>query len=146
MRTLGFLDAYEGTERIDLGDDFWVEVKKCLTQGEYKKVEAFYGAGRQTLGMDGKTFATIDPAAAQEELLFRSIVSWNLTDAAGAVLPLEPDKDKRASIARLPKWAFIEIYAKCDELNGPRKGKEAARFPDPDVSGAPDGDDTPAGA
>ena len=142
---MGFLDAYEGTEQVDLGDGFWVEVKKCLTQAEYKKVEAFYGAGRQTLGMDGKTFATIDPAAAQEELLFRSITGWNLTDAAGTVLPLEPEKDKRASIARLPKWAFIEVYTRCDELNGPRKGKDAAQFPDGAVSGNPDGNGAPAG-
>jgi hypothetical protein len=141
---LGFLDTYEGTERIQLDDTYYVDVKKCLTQGEYKRVEAFYGAGKQTVTMNGKQFATIDPAAAQEELLVLSITDWNLTDAAGIVLPLAPDKDRRASIARLPKWAFIEVYQRCDELNGPRK--DAAQFPVPDLGGAEDGDGGAAGA
>lgn len=141
---MGFLDSYEGTERIDLGEGWWIDVKKCLTSAEYQKVQAFFGAGKQTVNMNGKQFATIDPAAAQEELLFQSISDWNLTDAQDQPLPLSPEPARRASISRLPAPVFMQVYQRCDELNGPRSNEEAAQFPDGDLSGAEDGGDAPA--
>lgn len=142
----GFLDAYEGTERIDVGNGYWIDVKKCLSSQEYRKVQVYLGSGKQTLSVSGsgEAFAQIDPSSAQDEMLFQSITDWNL-DSDGKIWLLTPDKERKASINRLPVSVFMQVYQVCDELNGPRKGNEAAQFPDPAVSGDPDGDDAAAG-
>lgn len=141
---MSFFDAYEGTERIPLGGIYWADVKKSLTGPEYGRVQANLGAGKQTINASaGAQLLRIDPEAAQYEMLFQAIQDWNLDDRDG-VLPLEPEAAKRASIRRLPASVLMEVYKFCDELYGPRKGDEAARFPDDAVGGDPDGDD-PAG-
>jgi hypothetical protein len=141
---LGFLDSYEGEETVDVGNGYWIKVKKCLSSAEYKKVQAFFGAGRQTVTVGSSMSAQINPSAGQDELLLQSITAWNLDDADGTVWPLEPEKEKRASIGRLPSSVFMQIYQVCDEFNGPRKDAEAAQFPDEAVGGDPDGDDPAA--
>lgn len=141
----GFLDAYEGVKRIELDGGYWIDVKLCLSSAEYRRVQVHLGAGRQTLSVSGSgdTSTQIDPSSAQDEMLFQSIADWNL-DTDGKIWPLAPDRERKASIARLPASVFMRVYQVCDELNGPRAGKEAARFPGPAVGGDPDGDDASA--
>lgn len=140
----GFLDAYEGVKRIELGNGYWIDVKLCLSSAEYRRVQAHLGAGRQTLSVSGSgdTTTQIDPASAQDEMLFQSIADWNLDDD-GKPWPLSPASERKASIARLPASVHMQVYQVCDELNGPRQGKEAAQFPDEPVGGGPDGDSGP---
>lgn len=144
----GFLEDldYDGSHRIELGKGYWIDVKKCLTSAEYQKVQNFLGQGRQPVkvGGDGTQMITVDVYAAQCEMLNRSITAWNLTGPDGAEWPLEPEKERRASITRLPMAVVIKVYQECDKLNGPRKGADAVRFPDEPVGGDPDGDGGPA--
>jgi hypothetical protein len=142
----GFLSAYEGTERIDLGDGYWVDVKKCLSSAEYAPVELALGARQQVNVNGGRQFAQIDTRAARIELVVASIVAWNVDDEDGTVWPLTPEKVKRANVERLPHPVREVIWKRCDDLNGPEKPADRARFPDPDGSGDPDGDGGTAGA
>jgi len=143
---LGFLDSYEGEETVDVGNGYWIKVKKCLTRAEYQKVQDLLGGGRQTVNISGSRLASLDVGASQVEMLVQSVTDWNLDDADGTKWPLEPEKAKRGNISRLPAPVFLTVYKVCDELNGPREGKEAAQFPDEDLGGAEDGDRGSAGA
>jgi hypothetical protein len=137
----GFLSAYEGTERIDLGRGYWVDVKKCLSSAEYAPVEMALGS-RQRPVANGKgqvTFGEINQREAQIRMLLASIEDWNLDDD-GVKWPLSPEKAKRESIERLPSGVRMQIYKKCDDLNGPPDEEEQARFPDAGELGDPDGD------
>lgn len=146
----GFLDAagYSGETEIDLGHGYWVRVKNCLTSEEYARVQQLLGNGRAALRIDGggPSIVNIDLPAAMREMLANSVTAWNLDDPDGTPWPLEPDKAKRASVARLPYPVLQQVYEKCDTLNGPRKGRDAARFPDEADGGAADGDGGAAGA
>lgn len=140
---MDFLSLNEGTERIELGNGFWVDVKKCLTHEEKQFAQAKLGAGRQSVDMGGRRFAEVDPNGFETELIVQSLVDWNLTDKDG-LLPLDagarfagrgnenpwpPGCPRRVSVARLPGWATTLIYNRCNELNG-TDSKEAATFPD----------------
>lgn len=148
----GFLDAagYGGTERIDVGGGYWIEVKRALSSAEYAPVEKHLGSGRMAVRVDGGSQTiTVDPRGAQEEMLYQSVTAWNLDGDPwpdGTPWPLEPEKDKRKAIAALPVAVRIKVYQKCDELNGPREPEEAAQFPGEDVGGDPDGDGGTAAA
>jgi hypothetical protein len=141
----GFLSEYEGTERVELGGGYWVDIKRCLSRAEYQRVQDLLGAGKQTINMSGTRLMQMDVGGSQEEMLFQSITDWNLDDENGVKWPLSPEKDKRANIRRMPASAFNDVFAACDELNGPRAGKEAAQFPEGPVDGAADGEEIPAG-
>lgn len=146
----GFLSAYEGTERIDLGRGYWVEVKKCLSSAEYAPVEMALGSRQRPTanGSGTVTFGEINQREAQIRMLLASIEDWNLSDDGtdGPKWPLSPEKLKRESIERLPAGVRMLIYKKCDDLNGPPDPDEQARFPDPGELGDPDGDGGAPGA
>jgi hypothetical protein len=142
----GFLSAYEGTDRVDLGRGYWVDVKKCLSKKEYAAVENAIGGGRQRMEIAGRSqFATVDPAASRVEMVVASIVDWNLDDGDEIPWPLTPDKVKRANIGRLPSPVFDKIWKRCDDLNGQEAEADRVRFPDPGELGDPDGDGGAAG-
>lgn len=128
----GFLDVagYGGTERIPLPAGYWVDVRRSLSSPEYEPVQRLLGAGKQSLRADAPQ-VVIDPSGAMREMLFQSVVAWNLDDPDGTEWPLEPDKARRESISRLPNSVLQQVYGRCDELNGPRSGDEAVTFPDP---------------
>jgi hypothetical protein len=148
----GFLSAYEGTERIDLGRDYWADVKKCLSTKESAAMEGAMG-GKQQLDVGTKRqFATLDVRAGRVEMVVASLVAWNLDDDDGTLWPLDPDKppykpgcERRQSVDRLPSPVFDKIWKRCDELNGQDSGEDQARFPEPAELGDPDGDDGAAG-
>lgn len=146
----GFLSAYEGTERIDLGRDFWVDVKKCLSSAEYEPIEQALGS-RQRPTANGKgqvTFGEINQRESQIRMLLAAITDWNLNDDGtdATKWPLAPERAKRQSIERLPAGVRMQIYKKCDDLNGPPDEDEQARFPVQGELGDPDGDGGTAGA
>ena len=155
----GFLQAsgYDGTEKIDLGEGYWAEVKKCLSAEEMAFVENTMGAGKQRIDVSngGRQFAELDIRSSWNEMVVQSLAGWNVDDPDGTVWPLgaggkfagrggenpyPPGCPRRLSVARLPDPVFKQIWAKCDELNSPRTGREAADFPDPDELGDQDGD------
>lgn len=151
----GFLAAsgYDGTERIDLAPGYWAELKKCLSEEEAGWAEAAMMGKVRAEMSENRQYADLDTRAGRVELVVQSLMSWNLADDDGTPWSLEgirgirpglnpfpPGCDRRKSVARLPSPIFDKIWAKCDELNAPRTPAEAATFPDPAVSGDPDGD------
>jgi len=83
----GFLDdlGYGGTTRIDLGKDYWVEVKNCLTEEEIGFVNDLLG-GKQRVDVGGqRQFAEMNVTASRTETLVMAIVDWNVSDPDGTV-------------------------------------------------------------
>lgn len=150
----GFLSAYEGTHRIELGTfsgvAYWVDVKKCLSADEMARVEAALGAAKRKVIVrsndDVDEAADLDYRAWRVEMVARSVVAWNLTDQNGGDLPLQPESHRRASISRLPSPVFDQIWKVCNDLNGQKEDPaERVSFPEPPVSGDQDGHPGPAG-
>lgn len=157
----GFLEVsgYDGTTKIDLGNGYWAEVKNCLTNKEASLVEAAL-IGNHRLGDDGQA-ADLNSRANRTEMVVQSLVAWNIDDADGTVWSLEPGQSRqgapapknpylpggprRQSVARLPEPVFEQIWQQCDKMNSPRKGPEAASFPEQDERGDQDGDTGTAG-
>lgn len=153
----GFLavSGYEGTERIDLGNGYWVDVKKCLSAAEKGRVDDLLG-GRQRVDVASKSsYAELDYTASRAEMVVLSLDDWNLDDEKGKKWPLDagaaprkpgdvnpypPGCPRRQSVARLPGPVFDQIWERCDELNAPRAAAEAAQFPEQDERGDQDGD------
>lgn len=153
----GFLDAtgYGGTTKIELGGGYWAEVKNCLSTAEKEWVDNLLG-GKQKVDVSvQRQYADLDIGGSRTEMVVQSLVAWNIDDPDGTVWPLDaggkfagrdgqnpypPNCPRRQSVARLPAPVKDQIWAKCDELDNPRQGREAADFPDPDVGGDPDGD------
>lgn len=140
---MGFLSAYSGTRRIDLGGGYWVEVKECLSIVEKQRAEKVLSRD-PVVDQNGRGTAKVDMPAFHNEMLYHSITSWNLDEDDGTVWPLSPEPVKRKNIARLPAAVFDRILEVVDELNGPQSSRERAQFPVPGVGGDPEWDAGPA--
>jgi hypothetical protein len=157
-RMPGFLSAsgYDGTEKVDLAPGYFAEVKRCLSEEEAGFAEsAMLGKVRAEMTAN-RQYADLDTRAGRVELVVQSLVSWNLVEEDGVtswpldsgivttpkpgVNPWPPGCPRRKSVARIPSPLFDMLWAKCNELNGPRTSDEAARFPDETERGDPDGD------
>lgn len=125
----GFLSAYDGVERIELGRGYWVDVKRCLSHFELQQAQAKMGAARQTVESTGHRHATVDMNAFENEMIVLSLVDWNLDDESGEKWPLAPEQARRRSVARLPAVVAAEIFQRVNEFNGPQDKREAAQFP-----------------
>lgn len=125
---MGFLSRYDGTVRVQLDDEFWVDVKVMLSKGDHDAAERRLMQMTTTLDQNGKTVSTVTPdsVAYQEEMVVRSLVSWNLTDERDAILPIAPVDAARRSLRRLPTFVSQAIYEKVAALNAaPPKGEIA---------------------
>lgn len=140
---MGFLSAYSGTKKIDVGGGYWIEVRECLPIVDKQRAEKAL-ASSPRVDMAGNGSISLDTVAFHNEMLSASIVAWNLDDEDGQVWLLEPDHIKRANIARLPAPVFDQVWAVVNELNGPRETSDKVRFPEPGVGGDQDGDGRPA--
>lgn len=155
---MGYLAAsgYAGTERINLANGYWVEIKKCLSSAEAAFCEAAMMPDHRLA--DGAQSSTLDQRAYRTEMVVQSLVAWNLDDDDGTVWSLEagqkfsgpgknpypPQCPRRHSVARVAEPDFERIFQRCDELNSPRKGSEAASFPDGAERGDQDGNGSAA--
>lgn len=152
----GFLDdlGYSGTTKINVGKDYWVEVKNCLTEEELGFVQDLLGGKQRVDVGQQRQFAEMNVTASHREALVNAIVDWNITDKAGEKWPLLPaerqpgkpfpeNSARRFSVARLPGAVATLVYEKVDALNALRTGQEAAQFPGEPVGGGPDGGDGP---
>ena len=125
-----FLGLYAKTEKVLLDDagEWWVEVKQCLPKADYDAANRAMGTNELRVSRAGDSRTAFDFTAYQEELVARSIVTWNLTDDAEAILPFTPLEACRASLQLLPQSAFATLYEKINELNSPRGAKDGASF------------------
>lgn len=136
---MGFLSAYSGTQKIDVGGGYWIEVRECLPIVDKQRAEKAL-ASSPRVDMAGNGSISLDTVAFHNEMLFASIVAWNLDDDNGQPWLLAPDSEKRRNIARLPAPVFDQVWEVVDDLNGPREAADKVRFPEPGVSGDQVGD------
>ncbi len=128
---MGFLSAWDQTERIDVSDlagdlpeTWWIDVKKCLTHSEADAVmrelmnsTIKIGDPTQKGSAPVKTSITTDAVADQQSsIVLRSIVGWNLTDDADEILPFEVDESLddpyaplKRSLALLPSPVYDRV-------------------------------------
>jgi aminoglycoside N3'-acetyltransferase len=133
MALAGYLSRHNEIKRVDLGGDFWVEVKTHLSHGETKAAKRALMKAHLTMVDDkSETTAEIDMVEYQQAKAFAAIVAWNLTDDNGNQLPLAPDYAKLASIDQMDDDDFdlvmvaIEGVAKKEAKKG---GETERKFP-----------------
>jgi hypothetical protein len=69
----------------NMGEGFFIEVKKCLTSGELRQLRKFFV--RWTL--DGKPMPRgNDIEEADVQLILTGVVNWNFEDEQGQTLPI----------------------------------------------------------
>jgi len=136
---MGFLSAYSSTQRIDVGDGYWIEVRECLPIMDKQRAEKAL-ASSPRVDMAGNGSVSLDTVAFHNEMIAASIVNWNLDDDNGQVWALAPESVKRVNISRLPAPVFDQVWEVVDKLNGPRETAEKVRFPEPGVGSDQVGD------
>ncbi len=121
---MGFLSAWDSTERIDVSDlvgaepmTWWVDIKKCLTHGEADEVMRDLMASTMKFG-DPTNRGTVPVSASlsvdavvdhQGILVAKSIVGWNLTDEYDVVLPFAPFEALKRSLSMLPAPVYDRV-------------------------------------
>lgn len=142
-----YMTRYEDTERIEIPGGFWVDVKKCVTGTQMRKIRA----KQITRGVEKykddtneervrSVIVNINADVYAYELAIASIVDWNF-ETAGVKWKLTPDSAKRANYDNLSEADQDLVEAKCVELNEVPSKKEAARFPVEGEGGLPGGQD-----
>jgi hypothetical protein len=137
---MGFLSKYTGTKRIDLGDGFYVEVRKFLSAEQQGLVEQALTQPKIQVVGDGKgklkqeMVAAMDYAAMRIETIAQALVSWNLTDEDDSPLAFEPEAALRASLRKLPGSVIRKV---AEEIGTePEDEEERATFPSAGQEGA----------
>lgn len=153
----------------DDGTEYWVEIRSSLSGDEWDRADALHvktaanmkvgskagkaareAAARRRAAMangngqpedDGDLTALLsfDTPAYRRALLEAAVVSWNLTDQHGRLLPLKDKEGRAASIRVLPGEVRDRLF-ELIEANRPKKrsADEDADFPgDLPVGGAP---------
>jgi len=132
---MGFLSAYDGVERITIDHpdkDYWIDLKKNISQGEKEKAEREIQTYKP---LDGKMVLIPDVVKAQQLLILASIHSWNLDDENGT-----PWVVNLVNVKRLPSTVFDTLLKRVDALTAPPSAEERRRFPADGFGGDPDGD------
>ena len=89
---------YEGeTDRLDLGDGEWAEIKLRMTYGDQQRVTGQYIKlqSRIARGTAEDADASIEMETGQLALLEANIVDWSLKDGKGAKLSITRDSLRR---------------------------------------------------
>lgn len=136
---MGFLSHYSGVQRVEVGEGYWVDVKKCLTVAEKQRAETAL-TSNPVVDMSGHGTAKVDMPAFHNEMMFASIVGWNFDEDDGTPWALMPDRVKRINIARIPAPVFDTVWEVVNELNGPQSKADRIRFPVNGVGRDQDGD------
>lgn len=113
---MSFLSAYTGTVRIKVGrdeDDYWVDLKKYITQGAQESAEAALTKIRL---VNGETVADPDVAKYRKLMVLASIEDWNLDDDNNQILPINLQ-----SVQRLPMPVFDHLWLSVQENNSANK-------------------------
>jgi hypothetical protein len=157
----GFLSDFAGTvifdaEALQVVDGerprWWVELLRNLPHSDHVEADKILAEAMSldsdTGGSNGRVrMAGSGLVAQQEEVLARSIVRWNLTDENDEPLPVgdisgvaDPAKRAaavavtRASLGRLPEQLISAMKLVAVTQNQPRRGADAATFPDRSAS------------
>jgi hypothetical protein len=162
----GFLSKYEGTTRVEIDEDYWVEVKKTLTWAEADDAEKAGLNFSMQPNMDNpgktRTDVVIDPDAKLFEQVFASLVAWNLDDENGKLWPLDYDRQleqasrarskgqgdgwkspRRRSLECMPKPVFDILAAVVGKANQAPTREDQQSFRAGNGSSPPGGPDQP---
>lgn len=123
----GFLSLFNTPERLPVAEGFWIDIKKSLTTEDYEAAQRTL-LGKMSMVAGEGIRSNPDTISYQQELVFRAIVDWNLTDENEALLPLSPEVNKRASIKKLPQEIFLDIYQKVSVSSAPRDSDAERNF------------------
>lgn len=119
---MGFLSKYSATEKLDLGDGFYVEVRRYLTSAQraaaQKKLMNTQVVQQSKGSKSGEVTSKLDASEYRLELATQAIVDWNLTDERDMPLPLSPIAALRASVQKLPTFVMDQVIEVID-----REGK-----------------------
>ena len=122
---MGFLSKYTRTEKIDLGDGFWVVIKPNLSAAQKA------AADDKLISSDGKGEGMqVGTGSYAIESAVQAIVSWNLTDENDVLLPVQSEADRRASLSHplFPNFVVERIVKAIREAD--KQGSEGvAAFP-----------------
>lgn len=139
---MGFLSAWDGATRIDVSDlagdppgTWWVDLKRCLTHEEAEAVmRALAGKAidvDNTAGENAKIRSKLSMDTVidhQEDLVLMSILSWNLTDRDGTLLPFHPTEELKESLSHIPSPVYDRIAEAVMAANSETR-EEAKTFP-----------------
>jgi hypothetical protein len=109
---MGFLSAYTGSVRIKVGPpdtDYWVDLKKYITQGAQESAEA---ALAKVVIKDGETQPAPDVAKYRKLMVLAAIDDWNLDDDNGQILPINLQ-----SVQKLPMPVFDQLWLQTQKNN-----------------------------
>lgn len=115
---MGFLSAYSGTVRVDVGGEYYVDLRKYITQGAQERAEQALvriktdAAGNQVVDPDIATYRKL--------MVLAAIDSWNLDDDSGATLPVTEE-----NVGKLPMPIFNTLWQQTQKNNS-----DNARTPD----------------
>lgn len=134
---MGFLSAYSKNRKIPVGDEgsgYWVEIREILSQGDKEQAERALTTGR----VDGDRGVQIDmdTTTYRLEMVYASIIAWNLDEEDGTIWPVTLE-----NVKRLPGIEFDRIFTIINETNKPATGAERSRFRAGGVGDDQDGDD-----
>lgn len=122
---MGFLSKYNRTEKIDLGDGFWVVIKPNLSAAQKAAAEdKLISSDGQSDGMQ------VGTGSYSLETAVQAIVSWNLTDEADRPIPVQSEADRRAALNHPLFPSFVvERVVKAIREADKRGADGAAAFP-----------------
>ena len=134
----GFLSLYNKSERVEIvgvpdtkDGTFWVDVKVSITKSDYDAAQRRLMSNKLNMtGGQSSVDGDLDIPGFEEEMLVKSIVSWNLTDDSGNILPTAPEALLRRAVLSLPAAVTAQIYERVNDLNGRRSEAEAQSFRD----------------
>jgi hypothetical protein len=133
---MGFLSEYDGTEKVDLGNGYWAELRVFLpSEAEAKAQQRLARVQVKADPASGKAMdmtTDVDQGAYLNEMAAQALISWNLTDKDDKLLPFKSIEDKRKSIGRLPKSIVDLFVSKIKD----KPGERDADFPGEDSGSA----------
>lgn len=114
---MGFLSAYTGTTRVNIGSDYWVDLRKYITQGGQEAAEA---ALARVITVDGEAQPRPDVAQYRKLMVLAAVQDWNLDDDNGQPLKIDVQ-----TIEKLPLPVFNKLWEQTQKNNS-----EAERSPE----------------
>jgi len=128
-----FLDAYEGTQTVTVGDPargYWVKLREHISFAAREDAEK---ALSQVLIRNQVAELRPDTTAYRQHMMLAHIADWNFDDANGKwPLTLE-------NVKRIPGDEFDKLWKLVDEgLNPVEDAVERRQFPDQPDDGDPD--------
>jgi hypothetical protein len=110
---MSFLSAYNGVTRVVISKDgdkeYWVDLKKYLTQGGQETAEA---AMNRVEVVNGKPVVRPDVAKYRKLMVFAAIDDWNMDDDNGQTWPINLQ-----NVGRLPLPIFNQLWVQIQTNN-----------------------------